>query len=317
MINKIYVAGHKGMVGSAIMRKLSSIETEYKVLIADKEDLDLRDHKAVLEFIKINRPDCIIIAAARVGGILANRDNPYTFIMDNLQIQNNLIEGAIKYKVKKVIFLGSSCIYPKMATQPIKEEYLLTGPLEETNQWYAIAKIAGVKAIEAARANYGLDYSSLMPTNLYGINDNFDLETSHVIPAMIRKIHEAKLLNRKTVELWGDGTPMREFLNVDDLANAVYTLIRNKSKYSLYNVGSEKEIKLVDLANKIKSIIGFQGEIIWNTKMPNGTPRKLMDSSRFKHFDWKAKISLDIGLEKLYHWYIDNPHLLKKNKPVN
>ena len=251
-------------------------------------------------------PDTIIDAAAKAGGILANSTYPYEFIMDNMLIQNNLIKAAHELDIKKFIFLGSSCIYPKKAPQPLKEEYLLTGPLEDTNQWYAIAKISGVKLIEALREQYDRDYVSLMPTNLYGPGDNYDLETSHVLPALIRKFHEAKEKNKNEVILWGSGTPKREFLHVDDLANAVVFALENKLHESLYNVGSGEEISIKALADLIKSIISFDGKIEWDSNKPDGTLRKLLDSSIFQSIsDWKPKINLEDGIKSTYKNYYD------------
>ena len=250
------------------------------------------------------KPVAIIDAAARVGGILANSTYPYEFLMDNMLIQNNLISAAHQLDIPKFIFLGSSCIYPKMAAQPLKEEYLLTAPLEETNQWYAIAKISGVKLIEALRKQYNRDYVSLMPTNLYGPGDNYDLETSHVLPAMIRKFHEAKKNNHSDVLLWGTGTPKREFLHVDDLASAVVFSLENKMKDSLYNVGSRKEISIKELAELVQNITRHKGEIIWDKTKPDGTPRKLMDSSKINKLGWNDGFSLDNGLKMVYDSFL-------------
>ena len=294
--SKIYIAGHNGMVGAACWRALEA--KGYKNIIGfSSKDLDLRDQKAVFDMLKKENPSSIIAAAARVGGIIANSSYPYEFLMDNMLIQNNLINAAHQLDISKFIFLGSSCIYPKMAPQPLKEEYLLTGPLEETNQWYAIAKISGVKLIEALRNQYGRDYVSLMPTNLYGPGDNYDLETSHVLPAMIRKFHDAKLNNHADVVLWGTGTPKREFLHVDDLANAVLFTLENKMKESLYNVGSGSEISILELAELIQKITCHNGGIVWDKTRPDGTIRKLMDSSKIK---LKPNILLKEGIQKVY-----------------
>lgn len=302
---KIFVAGHRGMVGSACCRKL--IENGYENLILkSSSELDLRNQLEVEEFFKSEKPDVIIDAAAKVGGILANNSYPYEFLMDNMLIQNNLIRASLINDVKKFIFLGSSCIYPKYADQPLKEEYLLTSSLEPTNQWYAIAKISGVKLIEAIRIQYKKDFVSLMPTNLYGMNDNFDLNSSHVLPAMIRKFHNAKSKNEVTVNLWGSGTPKREFLHVDDLANAVIFALHNTLPESLYNVGSGTDLTIRDLAEKIKNIVGYEGEIDWDSTKPDGTPRKLMDSSKLKSYGWNPNISLDEGIKDTYMWYLDN-----------
>ena len=303
--SKIYIAGHNGMVGSACWRALKA--KGYKSIIGfNSKELDLRDQSAVFEMLEKEKPDAVIDAAAKVGGILANSNYPYEFLMDNMLIQNNLIKAAHELDIPKLIFLGSSCIYPKIAPQPLKEEYLLTGPLEETNQWYAIAKISGVKLIEALRKQYNRDYVSLMPTNLYGPGDNYDLETSHVLPAMIRKFHEAKESNHSDVLLWGTGAPKREFLHVDDLANAIVYAIENNMNQSLYNVGSGKEVSIKDLANLIKSIVGFKGEIIWDKTKPDGTPRKILDSSKIEKLGWKPSIKLKNGIFKTYSNFVEN-----------
>ncbi|SDG47333.1 GDP-L-fucose synthase family protein [Psychroflexus sediminis] len=304
---KIYVAGHRGMVGSAIWRNLKA--KGYTNLIGKtSKELDLRNQAEVELFFRTEKPEVVIDAAARVGGILANNDYPYHFLMENLQIQNNLIDAAHQNKVQKFIFLGSSCIYPKHAPQPLKEEYLLTDTLEPTNEWYAIAKIAGVKACEAIRKQYGKDFVSLMPTNLYGPNDNFDLKTSHVLPAMIRKFHEAKENTNSNVKLWGSGTPMREFLHVDDLAEAVSFALENKLEDHLYNVGTGEDLTIKKLAETIQEIVGHKGEIKWDSSKPDGTPRKLMDVSKMNEQGWKAKIELKGGIEKTYQWFLDNEY---------
>ena len=300
--SKIYIAGHNGMVGAACWRALEA--KGYKNIIGfSSKELDLRDQKAVFDMLEREKPVAIIDAAARVGGILANSSYPYEFLMDNMLIQNNLISAAHQLDIPKFIFLGSSCIYPKMAPQPLKEEYLLTGPLEETNQWYAIAKISGVKLIEALRNQYNRDYVSLMPTNLYGPGDNYDLETSHVLPAMIRKFHEAKENNHADVVLWGTGTPKREFLHVDDLASAVVFALENKMKDSLYNVGSGSEISIKELAELIQEITEHKGDIIWDINKPDGTPRKLMDSSKLGELGHNNSIGLKDGAQLLYKYY--------------
>lgn len=277
-------------------------------------DLDLRNQKDVYEFYEIEQPDVVIDAAARVGGILANNDYPYQFLMENMQIQNNLIDGALKQDVKKFIFLGSSCIYPKFATQPLKEEYLLTDTLEPTNEWYAIAKISGVKACEAIRKQYRKDYVSLMPTNLYGYFDNFDFETSHVLPAMIRKFHDAKLNNNAEVTLWGSGNPMREFLFVDDLAKAVLFALENHLPNHLYNVGTGVDITIKELASTIQQIVGHKGEIVWDSSKPDGTPRKLMDVSKLNQLGWKYQVDLKNGIQKTYDWFLNNIENIKEIK---
>ena len=308
--SKIYIAGHRGMVGSAIWRNLEA--KGYTNLIGrTSSELDLRDQAAVETFYKEVKPDAVIDAAARVGGILANNNYPYQFIMENMLIQNNLIDGAHRHDVKKFIFLGSSCIYPKMAPQPLKEEYLLTGPLEPTNEWYAIAKISGVKTCEAIRKQFGKDFVSLMPTNLYGPNDNFDLETSHVLPAMIRKFHEAKLNDNAPVKLWGSGSPMREFLHVDDLAEAVHFALINQLEDNLYNVGTGEDLTIEELAELIQSTVGHEGEIIWDSSKPDGTPRKLMDVSKLEKEGWSHSTDLNAGIEITYNWFLQNTDLQK------
>jgi GDP-L-fucose synthase len=310
---KIYIAGHKGMVGAAIWRALE--KKGFTALVGKTSaELDLRNQQAVQDFFIQEKPDIVIDAAARVGGILANNNYPYQFLMDNLSIQNNLIQAAQEHNVNKFIFLGSSCIYPKMAPQPLKEEYLLTGSLEPTNEWYAIAKITGVKACEAIRKQFGKDFVSLMPTNLYGPYDNFDLTTSHVLPAMIRKFHEAKQGGDLPVTLWGSGTPMREFLHVDDLAEAVLFAVENKLEHHLYNVGTGVDLTINELAIKVQKIIGHQGQIIWDTNMPNGTPKKLLDVSLFANDGWKAAINLDKGISLTYDWFLANQSNFKQVK---
>lgn len=310
---KIYVAGHNGMVGSAIWRALEA--KGYQNLIGrSSAELNLINQEAVTNFMISEKPEVVIDAAARVGGILANNDFPYQFIMENMQIQNNLIDSALKTDVRKFIFLGSSCIYPKLAPQPLKEEYLLTDTLEPTNEWYAIAKITGVKACQAIRKQFDKDYVSLMPTNLYGTNDNFDLNTSHVLPAMIRKFHEAKENDNASVNLWGSGTPMREFLFVDDMAEAVVFALENKLPDYLYNVGTGEDLTIKDLAETIQKITGHLGEIIWDATKPDGTPRKLMDVSKMHKLGWKHKTNLEIGVKKTYDWFIENEGKYKEVK---
>jgi GDP-L-fucose synthase len=301
------------MVGSSIWRALES-KGYINLIGKSSKELNLKNQEAVIKFFKTESPEVVIDAAARVGGILANSDYPYNFLMENLQIQNNLIDAAHQYNSKKFIFLGSSCIYPKHAPQPLKEEYLLTGSLESTNEWYAIAKIAGVKACEAIRKQYGKDFVSLMPTNLYGPHDNFDLKTSHVLPAMIRKFNEAKENNHSSVVLWGSGTPMREFLYVDDLADAVVFALENQLKYNLYNVGAGKDITIRELAETIQKIVGHKGLIEWDDSKPDGTPRKLIDVSKLKGEGWKAKIELKDGIRKTYNWFLENEGKLKQIK---
>ena len=311
--SKIYIAGHYGMVGSAIWRTLE--RKGYTNLVGKSSPaLDLRNQAAVKEFINQEKPDVIIDAAARVGGILANNNYPYTFLMENLQIQNNLIDSALQAGIEKFIFLGSSCIYPKLAPQPLKEEYLLTGELEPTNEWYAIAKITGVKACQSIRKQFGKDYVSLMPTNLYGTHDNFDLNTSHVLPAMIRKFHEAKENNHSPVTLWGSGTPMREFLFVDDMAAAVVFALENKLPHYLYNVGTGEDLTIKELAKTIQKITGHQGEIVWDSSKPDGTPRKLMDISKMHELGWKHKVNLEEGIQMTYNWFLEHVKEIKEVK---
>lgn len=311
--SKIYIAGHRGMVGSAVWRAL--VNKGYTNLIGKtSKELDLKNQEAVFSFLEKEKPDAIIDAAARVGGILANNDYPYQFIMENMQIQNSLIDGALKNGIEKFIFLGSSCIYPKFAAQPLKEEYLLTDALEPTNEWYAIAKITGVKACQAIRKQFGKDYVSLMPTNLYGYYDNFDLKTSHVLPAMIRKFHEAKQNDNADVTLWGSGTPMREFLFVDDMAEAVLYALENELPEYLYNVGSGKDITIKELAETIQNVVGHQGQIVWDTGKPDGTPRKLMDVSKMGNIGWRYTTELEDGIEKTYNWFLEHKEEIKEVK---
>lgn len=299
---KIYIAGHKGMVGSAIKRALEN--GGYANLICKtKEDLNLLDQSAVGEFFENEKPEYIFLAAAKVGGILANNTYPADFIYQNLQIQNNIIYNAHKYGVKKLLFLGSSCIYPKLAPQPIKEEYLLTGQLESTNEAYAIAKIAGLKMCHYFKKQYGANFISCMPTNLYGLNDNFDLQNSHVLPALIRKFYEAKKDSKDSVTIWGTGIPRREFLFVDDLADACIFLMNNYDGEETINVGVGEDITIGDLAQKIKDIVGFSGEIIYDKTKPDGTPRKLLDVSKINNLGWKAQTTLEEGLKKTIKWY--------------
>lgn len=311
--SKIYVAGHTGMVGSAIWRALKSAGYDNLVGKSSKE-LDLRNQNAVLEFFATEKPEIVIDAAARVGGILANNDYPFTFLMENMQIQNNLIDTSLKQDVEKFIFLGSSCIYPKLAPQPLKEECLLTSSLEPTNEWYAIAKISGVKCCEAIRKQYGKDFVSLMPTNLYGPNDNFDLQTSHVLPAMMRKFHEAKENNHAPVTLWGSGTPMREFLHVNDLAEAVVFAMEHPFEENLYNIGTGVDLTIKSLAELIQKTVGHQGEIIWDSSKPDGTPKKLMDVSKMKNQGWSAKIALEDGIQSTYQWFLEHANNYKEVK---
>lgn len=311
--SKIYIAGHRGMVGSAIWRTLTA--KGYTNLIGSSSaELDLRNQQAVRDFISNEKPDIIIDAAARVGGILANNSYPYQFIMENMQIQNNLIDSALQAGIEKFIFLGSSCIYPRLAPQPLREEYLLTSDLEPTNEWYAIAKITGVKACQAIRKQFGKDYVSLMPTNLYGTYDNFDLNTSHVLPAMMRKFHEAKENNNAPVTLWGSGTPLREFLFVDDMAEAVVFALENVLPDYLYNIGTGVDLTIKELAETIQKITGHQGEIIWDATKPDGTPRKLMDISKMHDLGWKHKVDLEEGIQKTYEWFLEHVKEIKEVK---
>ena len=314
---KIYVAGHNGMVGSACVRELN--RKGFKNLIfSSSSELNLRNQHDVYKFISRKKPDIIIDAAARVGGIEANRKFPYEFLIENLQIQNNLINTAFELNIDKFIFLGSSCIYPKFSKQPIKEEYLLQSQLEKTNESYAIAKIAGVKLIESLNKQYKKKYISLMPTNLYGPYDNFDVNTSHVLPAMIKKFYDAKI-NKKSnsVVLWGTGKVYREFLHVDDLASAIIFCVENELKDNLYNVGYGKDISIYDLAKLIQNIVNKDCKIIWDNSMPDGTPKKLMDSSKFNNLGWSPKIDLESGIKSTYEWFLNNIDNLKQLKINN
>lgn len=307
---KIYIAGHHGMVGSAVWRALEA--KGYTNLIGvSRSELDLSNQQLVSDFYRKEKPDVVINAAAKVGGILANNNYPYDFLMQNMQIQNNLINGALNSGVDKFIFLGSSCIYPKFASQPLREEYLLTDSLEPTNEWYAVAKISGVKACQAIRNQYGKDYVSLMPTNLYGYFDNFDLNSSHVLPAMLRKFHKAKVNGNSAVKLWGSGTPMREFLFVDDLADAVVFALENKLSEYIYNIGTGRDITIKELAKTIQNVVGHEGEIIWDESKPNGTPRKLLDVSKMKELGWCYSTELTEGIKKTYQWFLENIKDLK------
>ncbi len=310
---KIFVAGHCGMVGSAIYNEL--IKKGYdNIVCRTSKELDLRNQQAVADFFEMEKPTYVIDAAARVGGILANNNYPYQFLMDNLQIQSNLMSSALNNSVEKFIFLGSSCIYPKLAPQPLKEEYLLTSSLEPTNEWYALAKITGVKTCEAIRKQFGKDFLSLMPTNTYGQHDNFDLQTSHVLPAMIRKFHEAKINNHAPVTLWGTGAAMREFIHVNDFANAVLFAFENNLAEHLYNVGTGVDLTIKELAMVIQKTVGHKGEIIWDTSKPDGTPRKLLDVSKLSHAGWNASISLEEGLKETYAWFLENADELRQVK---
>ena len=303
--SKIYVAGHRGLVGSAIVRKLRQ-EGFSKLLTATSKELDLREQAATRDFFAQQRPDYVFLAAARVGGILANNRYPADFIYQNLMIEANVIESARLSGVSKLLCLGSTCIYPKMAPQPLKEEYLLTGPLEPTNEWYAVAKIAGIKMCQAYQRQYGSKFISAMPTNLYGPEDNFDLESSHVMPALIRKFHEAKAMNAPTVTVWGSGKPLREFLHVDDCAAACLYLMEQYEDEGIVNIGVGEDISIADLAGLVGEAVGYQGEIVYDSSKPDGTPRKLVDTSKINGLGWQAGISLQEGIKSTYQWFLDN-----------
>jgi GDP-L-fucose synthase len=301
--SKIYVAGHRGLVGSAILRKLR-IEGYTNLVTRTHAALDLTDQAAVQRFFAAEQPEYVFLAAAKVGGILANSMYPADFIRDNLVIQTNVIEAAYRHGVKKLLFLGSSCIYPKLAPQPMQEEYLLTGPLEPTNEWYAIAKITGIKMCQAYRRQYGFNAICVMPTNLYGPGDNFDLQTSHVLAALLRKFHEAKTTNAQSVEVWGSGTPRREFLHVDDLADAALFLMHKYDTEEIINVGVGEDISICALAELIGEIVGYKGAITFDPSKPDGTPRKLLDVTRLQALGWKAEIPLREGIAQTYQWYL-------------
>lgn len=309
--SKIYVAGHKGLVGSAIVRNLKS--KGYNNIIGRTiEELDLLDQSAVRKFFEEERPEYVVLAAAKVGGIHANNTFPAEFIYDNLQIECNVIKSAHDYKVKKLLFLGSTCIYPKMAPQPICEDALLTGSLEETNEAYAVAKIAGLEMCKFFKRQYGDNFISCMPTNLYGPNDNFDLNSSHVMPALIRKFYEAKINNKPTVECWGTGSPLREFLYVDDMADACVFLLENYDGEQHVNIGTGKEVTIKQLAETIQKVVGYTGEIVWNTSMPDGTPRKLTNVSKLHSLGWRHKVELEEGVKLAYEWFVENYAASKK-----
>lgn len=300
--SKIFIAGHRGMVGSAILRKLQQ-EGYSSLLVRTSAQLDLRDQRAVNEFFQTEKPEFVFLAAAKVGGILANNTYRAQFLYENLQIETNCIHAAYETGVKKLLFLGSSCIYPKLAPQPLKEEHLLTGLLEPTNEPYAIAKIAGIKLCEAYRDQYGCNFISAMPTNLYGQGDNYDLQTSHVIPALLHKFHSAKMANAPSVEIWGTGTPLREFMYVDDLADACYFLMEEYDGKQFLNIGTGEECTIADVARLVGTIVGYKGEIIFDHSKPDGTPRKLMDSSRLHALGWRHRINLSDGLKKAYDFF--------------
>jgi GDP-L-fucose synthase len=303
--SKIYVAGHRGLVGSAIVRRLRQ-EGYGNLVTRTSRELDLREQAAVREFFDRERPEYVFLAAARVGGILANNTYPADFLYQNLMIEANVIESARLSGVKKLLFLGSTCIYPRMAAQPLKEEYLLTGPLETTNEWYAVAKIAGIKLCQACQRQYGARFISAMPTNLYGPEDNFDLESSHVMPALIRKFHEAKLRREPSVTVWGTGKPLREFLHVDDCAAACLFLMQHYDGEEIVNIGVGEDLSIAELAELVKKVVGFEGKIVYDPGKPDGTPRKLVDVSRINGLGWSAGIPLEAGILATYQWYLEH-----------
>ncbi len=308
--DNIYVAGHRGLVGSAIVRRLQADGYE-NLLLRTSRELDLREQSAVRDFFSSEKPDYVILAAAKVGGILANDTYPAEFLYDNLMMEVNVIHAAHLSGVKKLLALGSTCIYPKMASQPLNEDALLSGPLEPTNEWYAVAKIAGIKMCQAYRRQYGSHFIAAMPTNLYGQGDNFDLEKSHVMPAMIRKFHEAKLLGSDQVTLWGTGSPLREFLHVDDLADACLFLLENYDEPGIINIGVGEDLKIAELADIVRDVVGFKGGIVYDTTKPDGTPRKLVDTARINALGWKAKIGLHDGIRQTYEWFLENTGSLR------
>ena len=302
---KIFVSGYRGMVGSATVRRLEQ-EEGVEILTASRADMDLTRQDEVEKWMAANKPDVVFVTAAKVGGILANDTYPAQFIYENLMIEANLIHSAYKNDVEKLVYLGSSCIYPKMAPQPIPEDALLTGPLEPTNEWYAIAKIAGIKLCQAYRKEYGCDYISGMPTNLFGPNDNFDLKNSHVLPAIIRKVYDAKQNGQKSIEIWGTGSAKREFLHVDDCADAMIFLLKNFSGPDHINIGSGEDLSILELTKLIMDVVGYDGEIVHDLSKPDGTPRKLMQVDRLKGLGWEPKYSLRAGVENAYQWFLDN-----------
>ena len=302
---KIYVAGHRGLVGSAIVRKLEQ-DGYTNLVTATSKELDLREQAATRDFFAQQQPEYVFLAAARVGGILANNSYPADFIYHNLMIEANVIESARLSGVEKLLCLGSTCIYPKLAPQPLKEEYLLTGPLEPTNEWYAVAKIAGIKMCQAYQRQYGCKFISAMPTNLYGPNDNFDLESSHVMPALIRKFHEAKAANAPTVTVWGSGKPLREFLHVDDCAEACLYLMENYDAEEIVNIGVGEDSSIADIASMVGEVVGYKGKIVYDASKPDGTPRKLVDATKINGLGWRAGIPLPEGIRSTYQWFLDN-----------
>lgn len=305
--SKIFVAGHRGLVGSAIVRELTR-KGYTNIITRTHAELELMDAEAVRDFFEKEKPEYVFLAAARVGGIMANNTYPADFIRENLVVQTNVIHQSHASDVKKLLFLGSSCIYPKMAPQPIKEEYLMTGPLEETNSAYAIAKIAGIEMCNAYRRQYGSNFISVMPTNLYGPNDNFDLERAHVLPALLRRFHEAKVWNAPSVTVWGSGSPMREFLHVDDMGSACVFLMETYNDPAIINIGTGEDVSIKELAELVKTTVGFEGELVWDTTKPDGTPRKLLDVSKIHSLGWKHAIQLPEGLTQTYEWYKSHPN---------
>jgi GDP-L-fucose synthase len=303
--SKIYIAGHTGLVGSAIKRKLEALGFE-NLVYKTQQELDLMDDQKTKEFFELEKPEYVFLAAAKVGGIVANRDHPAEFIYQNLKIETNVIHNAYLSEVKKLCFLGSTCIYPKLAPQPLKEEYLLTGPLEETNDAYAVAKIAGIQMCKSYNKQYGTNFISVMPTNLYGQNDNFDLTSSHVLPALIRRFHEAKINNMPEVVIWGTGTPKREFLYVDDLADALVFLMENYNESEIINIGCGEDLPIMDLAKLVAKTVGFTGEIKTDVSKPDGTPRKLVDVTKLFSLGWRPKIGLEEGIKQTYQWFLEN-----------
>jgi GDP-L-fucose synthase len=303
--SRIYVAGHNGLVGSALVRRLRGAGFT-NLILRSRHELDLLDRKSVDAFYADTRPEFVFVAAAKVGGILANNSYPASFMHENLALQDNLIDGAYRHDVTKLMFLGSSCIYPKHAPQPMQEDCLLTGPLEPTNEWYAIAKIAGLKMCQAYRRQYGFNAISVMPTNLYGPGDNFDLKNSHVLPALIRKFHEAKVQGEKQVEIWGTGTPRREFLHVDDMADACLYLMQCYEEEQWINIGCGNDVTIRELADTVHRVVGFEGELRFDTSKPDGTPRKLLDTSRLTNLGWTPKVGLEEGIRSTYQWFVEN-----------